>query len=147
MWTTKSSKKWQKMESASPKIRQRIRPLSKLRVRRFSGLFWPIFDSFLRGNTNTSYITPQIRKTWAISIPVPHHINFHTLGPRESCLKSTIGKWASMRQYNPLFDRRFSAAFTQKLSQKLAIIEATKTLRADLEKKQKKRADFYQLFF
>jgi Co/Zn/Cd efflux system component len=27
-----------------------IRPLSKLMVRRFSGLFWPLFDSNCRGN-------------------------------------------------------------------------------------------------
>jgi hypothetical protein len=31
-------------------IRSIIRPLSKLMVRRFSGLFWPLFDPNCRGN-------------------------------------------------------------------------------------------------
>jgi hypothetical protein len=35
------------------------RPRSKLRVRRFSGLFWPILDFFSGGNINIAYITPR----------------------------------------------------------------------------------------
>jgi hypothetical protein len=41
------------------------RSLSKLRVRRFSGLFWPIFDSFCGGSIRSLIQPPQNEsKTW-----------------------------------------------------------------------------------
>ncbi len=36
-----------------------LRPLSKLRIRRFSGLFWPIFDSFCGGSIRNLIQSPQ----------------------------------------------------------------------------------------